>query len=98
VKIRHLLVRKRNYSDEVEKTLQKAYKKRVEELLSLGISFQSVFGVFDEVFHNLTTISKADPYLHSLYEAFLAITSYYQHSRVRPSTRFTNACFAGRVV
>jgi len=44
-------------------------------------TMESTFNVFDEVFHGLSQASLINENLHSFYESFLTISSYYQHSQ-----------------
>jgi len=41
----------------------------------------SIFNIFDEVFHGLSATSLVSEDLYSFYESLLTITSYYQHSQ-----------------
>jgi len=45
------------------------------------LSMESIFNIFDEVFHGLSQASLVSENLHSFYESLLTITSYYQHSQ-----------------
>jgi len=45
------------------------------------LSMESIFNIFDEVFHGLSQASIVSENLYSFYEPLLTITSYYQHSQ-----------------
>lgn len=45
------------------------------------LSMESIFNIFDEVFHGLSQASVVSENLYSFYESLLVITSYYQHSQ-----------------
>jgi hypothetical protein len=57
------------------------YLKRVQEMFKRTLSMESIFNVFDEVFHGLSQSSVVSENLYSFYESLLTITSYYQHSQ-----------------
>jgi len=57
------------------------YLKRVQEMFKRTLSMDSIFNVFDEVFHGLSQSSVVSENLYSFYESLLTITSYYQHSQ-----------------
>ncbi len=57
------------------------YLKRVQEMFRRAISLESIFNIFDEVFHGLSQASLVSENLYSFYESLLTITSYYQHSQ-----------------
>jgi hypothetical protein len=57
------------------------YLKRVQEMFKRTLSMDSIFNVFDEVFHGLFQSSVVSENLYSFYESLLTITSYYQHSQ-----------------
>ncbi len=80
VKIRKLLIltQPRN---EIESGLKKIYLKRIQEMFKRTVTMESTFNIFDEVFHGLSQASLINDNLHSFYESFLTITSYYQHSQ-----------------
>lgn len=80
VKIRKLLIniQPRN---QIEEGLKRMYLKRIQEMFKRAMTIESTFNVFDEVFHGLSQSSLISENLHSFYESFLTITSYYQHSQ-----------------
>jgi hypothetical protein len=80
MKIRKLLILTEP-ADELEKNLQKKYIKRVQEMLKKAISLESIFSFFDEIFHGIAKTEVESQDLYSFYEAFLTVTSYYQHSQ-----------------
>jgi hypothetical protein len=80
MKIRKLLILNEP-ADELEKNLQKMYIKRVQEMLKKAISLESIFSIFDEIFHGIAKTEVESQDLYSFYEAFLTVTSYYQHSQ-----------------
>lgn len=80
MKIRKLLILTEP-ADELEKNLQKMYIKRVQEMLKKAISLESIFSIFDEIFHGIAKTEVESQDLYSFYEAFLTVTSYYQHSQ-----------------
>jgi hypothetical protein len=80
MKIRKLLILTKP-TDELEKKLQKMYIKRVQEMLKKAISLESIFSIFDEIFHGIAKTEVESQDLYSFYEAFLTVTSYYQHSQ-----------------
>jgi hypothetical protein len=45
------------------------------------LTMESIFNIFDEVFHGLSQASLVSENLYSFYESLLTITSYYQHSQ-----------------
>jgi len=57
------------------------YLKRVQEMFKRTLSMESIFNIFDEVFHGLSQASLVSENLYSFYESLLTITSYYQHSQ-----------------
>lgn len=80
MKIRKLLIctEPRN---EIEAGLKRMYLKRVQEMFKRTVNMDSIFNVFDEMFHGLSQISLVNETLYSFYESLLTITSYYQHSQ-----------------
>lgn len=80
VKIRKLLILSQP-KNEIESGLKKMYLKRVQEMFKRTITMESIFNIFDEIFHGLFQASSINENLHSFYESFLTITSYYQHSQ-----------------
>jgi len=80
MRIRRLLIctKPRN---EIEESLKRMYLKRVQEMFKRTLSMESIFNVFDEVFHGLSQSSVVSENLYSFYESLLTITSYYQHSQ-----------------
>jgi len=67
--------------NEIEAGLKRMYLKRVQEMFKRTISLESIFNIFDEVFHGLSQASLVSENLYSFYESLLTITSYYQHSQ-----------------
>lgn len=67
--------------NEIEARLKKMYLKRVQEMFKRTLSMESIFNIFDEVFHGLSQASGVSENLYSFYESLLTITSYYQHSQ-----------------
>ncbi len=67
--------------NEIETTLKRMYLKRVQEMFKKTVKVESIFNIFDEVFHGLSQISTVSEDLYSFYESLLTITSYYQHSQ-----------------
>lgn len=67
--------------NEIEAGLKRMYLKRVQEMFKRTLSMESIFNIFDEVFHGLSQASFVNENLHSFYESLLTITSYYQHSQ-----------------
>ena len=67
--------------NEIEAGLKRMYLKRVQEMFKRTLSMESVFNIFDEVFHGLSQASVVSENLYSFYESLLTITSYYQHSQ-----------------
>jgi hypothetical protein len=67
--------------NEIEADLKKMYLKRVKEMFKRTTSMESIFNIFDEIFHGLSQLSLTNENLHSFYESLLTITSYYQHSQ-----------------
>jgi hypothetical protein len=67
--------------NEIEADLKKMYLKRVKEMFKRTTSMESIFNIFDEIFHGLSQLSLTSENLHSFYESLLTITSYYQHSQ-----------------
>ncbi|MEM3122295.1 MAG: hypothetical protein QXH60_02530 [Candidatus Pacearchaeota archaeon] len=80
VKIRKLLILSQP-RNEIESNLKRMYLKRVQEMFKRTVTMNSTFNIFDEVFHGLSQASSINENLHSFYESFLTITSYYQHSQ-----------------
>ncbi|MEM2784440.1 MAG: hypothetical protein QXF09_06440 [Nitrososphaerota archaeon] len=80
MKLRKLLICKKPKND-IELRLKRIYVKRLQEMFKRTISLESIFNVFDEVFHGLSQASLISENLYSFYEALLTITSYYQHSQ-----------------
>jgi len=67
--------------NEIEAGLKRMYLKRVQEMFKRTISMESIFNIFDEVFHGLSQASLVSENLYSFYESLLTITSYYHHSQ-----------------
>ncbi|MEO0100547.1 MAG: hypothetical protein ABIL04_06065 [candidate division WOR-3 bacterium] len=67
--------------NEIEKGLKRMYLKRVQEMFKRTLNVESIFNIFDEVFHGLTQASLVSENLYNFYESLLTITSYYQHSQ-----------------
>jgi len=67
--------------NEIEAGLKRMYLKRVQEMFKRTLSMESIFNIFDEVFHGLSQASLVSENLYSFYESLLTITSYYQHSQ-----------------
>lgn len=67
--------------NEIETGLKRMYLRRVQEMFKRTISMESIFNIFDEVFHGLSQVSSVSENLYSFYESLLTITSYYQHSQ-----------------
>ena len=67
--------------NEIEAGLKRMYLKRVQEMFKRTLSMDSIFNIFDEVFHGLSQASLVSENLYSFYESLLTITSYYQHSQ-----------------
>ncbi len=67
--------------NEIEAGLKRMYLKRVQEMFKRTLSMESIFNIFDEVFHGLSQASLVSEKLYSFYESLLTITSYYQHSQ-----------------
>lgn len=80
VKIRKLLINSKPKND-IEAGLKRMYLKRIQEMFRRVITMESTFNVFDEIFHGLSQASLINENLHSFYESFLTISSYYQHSQ-----------------
>ena len=80
MKLRKLLIctEPRN---EIEEALKRMYLKRVQEMFKRTLTMESIFNIFDEVFHGLSQVSLVSENLYSFYESLLTITSYYQHSQ-----------------
>jgi hypothetical protein len=57
------------------------YLRRVQEMFKKAVTMESTFNAFDEVFHGIAQTSSISENLHSVYEAFLTVTQYYQHSQ-----------------
>lgn len=67
--------------DKIEAGLKRMYLKRVQEMFKRTLNMESIFNIFDEVFHGLSQASLVSENLYSFYESLLTITSYYQHSQ-----------------
>lgn len=67
--------------NEIEKGLKRMYQKRVQEMFKRTLNIESIFNIFDEVFHGLSQASLVSENFYSFYESLLTITSYYQHSQ-----------------
>lgn len=67
--------------NKIEKGLRRMYLKRVQEMFKRTLTMESIFNIFDEVFHGLSQASVVSENLYSFYESLLTITSYYQHSQ-----------------
>ena len=67
--------------NEIEKGLRRMYLKRVQEMFKRTLTMESIFNIFDEVFHGLSQALVVSENLYSFYESLLTITSYYQHSQ-----------------
>jgi len=67
--------------NEIEEALKRMYIKRVQEMFKRTLTMESIFNIFDEVFHGLSQVSLVSENLYSFYESLLTITSYYQHSQ-----------------
>lgn len=80
VKVKKLLISTQPRND-IEAGLKRMYLKRIQEMFKRAITMESTFNAFDEVFHGLSQASVINENLHSFYESFLTITSYYQHSQ-----------------
>jgi len=80
MKIRKLLICTEPRND-IEAGLKRMYLKRVQEMFKRTLSMESIFNIFDEVFHGLSQASVVSENLYSFYESLLTITSYYQHSQ-----------------
>jgi len=80
MRIRRLLIctEPRN---EIEAGLKRMYLKRVQEMFKRTLNIESIFNIFDEVFHGLSQSLLVSENLYSFYESLLTITSYYQHSQ-----------------
>jgi len=78
--IRKLLIC-REPRNKIEAGLKRMYSKRVQEMFKRTLTMESIFNIFDEVFHGLSQTSLVSENLYSFYESFLTITSYYQHSQ-----------------
>ena len=85
VKIRKLLINSQP-KNQIETGLKRMYLKRIQEMFKRAITMESTFNVFDEVFHGLSQTSTINENLHSFYESFLTISSYYQHSQAGRGT------------
>ena len=80
MRIRKLLICKEP-KNEIEAGLKRMYLKRVQELFKRTLSLETIFNIFDEVFHGLTSTSLISDNVFSFYESLLTVTSYYQHSQ-----------------
>jgi len=78
--IRKLLIC-RKPRNKIEAGLKRMYLKRVQEMFKKTLNMESIFNIFDEVFHGLSQTSLVNENLYSFYESLLTITSYYQHSQ-----------------
>lgn len=78
--IRKLLIC-REPRNKIEAGLKRMYLKRVREMFKRTLNMESIFNIFDEVFHGLSQTSLVSENLYSFYESLLTITSYYQHSQ-----------------
>jgi hypothetical protein len=67
--------------NEIEAGLKRMYLKRIQEMFKRTLSIETIFNIFDEVFHGLSQVSLISENLYSFYESLLTITSYYQHSQ-----------------
>lgn len=67
--------------NEIEAGLKRKYLKRVQEMFKRTLNMESIFNIFDEIFHGLSQVSLVSENLYSFYESLLTITSYYQHSQ-----------------
>jgi len=67
--------------NEIETVLKRMYLKRVQEMFKRTLTMQSIFNIFDEIFHGLSQLLIMNENLYSFYESLLTITSYYQHSQ-----------------
>ena len=70
-----------NKRNEIEARLKRMYLKRVQEMFKRTLNMESIFNIFDEVFHGLSQASLVNDNLYSFYESLVTITSYYQHSQ-----------------
>jgi hypothetical protein len=80
MKMRKLLICS-SPKNEIESSLQRMYLKRIQEMFKRTLSIETIFNIFDEVFHGLSQVSLISENLYSFYESLLTITSYYQHSQ-----------------
>lgn len=78
--IRKLLIC-REPRNKIEAGLKRMYLKRIQEMFKKTLNMESIFNIFDEVFHGLSQTSLVSENLYSFYESLLTITSYYQHSQ-----------------
>ena len=78
--IRKLLIC-REPRNKIEAGLKRMYLKRIQEMFKRTLTMESIFNIFDEVFHGLSQASLVSENLYSFYESLLTITSYYQHSQ-----------------
>ena len=67
--------------NDIEASLRRMYLRRVQEMFKKAVTMESTFNAFDEVFHGIAQTSSISENLHSVYEAFLTVTQYYQHSQ-----------------
>jgi len=65
----------------IETKLKQMYLKRLHEMFKRTLNMESIFNIFDEVFHGLSQASLVSENFYSFYESLLTITSYYQHSQ-----------------
>lgn len=80
LKIRKLLINTQP-RNQIEADLKRMYLKRIKEMFKRAVTLESIFNMFDEIFHGISQTSSISENLHSFYESFLTITSYYQHSQ-----------------
>jgi hypothetical protein len=66
---------------EIETKLKQMYLKKLHEMFKRTLNMESIFNIFDEVFHGLSRVSLVSENLYNFYESLLTITSYYQHSQ-----------------
>ncbi len=72
--------------NEIEAGLKRMSLKRVQEMFKRTLNMESIFNIFDEVFHGLSQASLMSENLYSFYESLLTITSYNQHSQAERGT------------
>lgn len=78
--LRKLLINS-DVNDEIEVSLKKMYVKRIQEMFKKAVVLESIFNIFDEVFHGLLQTQEIEDNLYNYYESYLTISSYYQHSQ-----------------